>query len=95
MNAHTPTDADADPQAAFALQILRDRYTPGAFLGSIYTVHEWCNAAQYALDESDYSELEYMEARDEDAEAESRAESRRLGCDEADYRYDMAREVAE
>lgn len=92
MNAHTPITAGS--QAEYARQILRDRNNPSGFAGSIFTVDDWCNAAHYALDEGDYSELDYMADRDEEAEAESRAESRRLGCDEADYRYDMAREVA-
>lgn len=65
------TDADLTD---IALEVLRDRYRPGAFINSQFTVHDWVRAAEYALCpvSPDYDDLRYYLFEDE--RAEERAE---------------------
>ena len=85
-NAKAVND-DRDDLTNLARQILRDRYRVGAFSNSAFTVHDWCSAADFAL-EGDFDDLRYMLAEDDRYEAEQRTESRRNGCDMADFAYD-------
>lgn len=89
MSATETITDDRDGLTNLARQVLRDRYRVGAFSNSAFTVHEWVNAAEFAL-EGDYDDLRYMVAEDDRCEAEQRAESRRNGCDLADYYYDRS-----
>lgn len=58
---------DCDKLTNLARQILRDRYRVGAFYNSLFTVHDWVSAAEFAL-EGDYDDLRYMLAKDEEPE---------------------------
>lgn len=58
---------------------------------SKWTPEQWVDAAEVAIDCEWFDDLNYMQAEDERLERESREESRRLGCDYADYRYDEGR----
>ena len=55
----------------------------------IWDKSSWESAATYALEEDEWDEFKYMLDRCDEAERESREESRRLGDDYADYLHDM------
>lgn len=84
------TDAEL---TEYAHAVLADRYKPAAFWGSAFTIHQWVNAAEGALDGGDFTDLLYYIAEDERMDRECRDETRRNGCDYADYLYDN-REIA-
>ena len=77
-NAKAVNDALLTPAAEMsdaeltdvALQVLRDRYRPHAFTNSLFTVHDWVRAAEYALcpEAPDYDDLRYYIMEDERAE---------------------------
>ena len=75
-----------------AHQVLRSRYKPNAFSYSLFTVHDWVNAAESALELGDYSDLVWMSARDEEFDEVREEECDRLGCNYADYARDTRRD---
>lgn len=79
---------DTDELTALARQILRDRYKPGAFCNTAFTVHQWVNAAEYAL-KGDFYDLRHYVAEDERCEADQRAD---YMADYADYLNDCRRD---
>ena len=66
--------------------ILADRDNPHGW--EIWTRDSWLSAADYAIESGDLSELRFMYAEIDRREAEVREESRRSGCDLADYLYE-------
>jgi hypothetical protein len=56
----TPRDDTAE-LTDLARQILRDRYNPFAWYNTAFTVHDWVNAAEQAL-EGDFDDLRYYSA---------------------------------
>jgi|5_EtaG_2_1085323.scaffolds.fasta_scaffold66057_2 DNA-binding transcriptional regulator/RsmH inhibitor MraZ len=54
----------------------------------IWDKSSWESAATYALEENEWDEFKYMLDRCDEAERESREESRRLGDDYADWCHD-------
>ena len=67
------TTDDRDDLTNLARQILRDRYRVDAFYNSAFTVHDWINAAEYAL-EGDFDDLRYYVAEDDRCDADQRAD---------------------
>ena len=85
----TPTDAELKD---IARDVLRSRYRPGAFSNSLFTVHQWVRAAEYALCSvaPDFDDLRYFLIEDERADEGIDYGSDDWACHLADMRRDDA-----
>jgi hypothetical protein len=91
MSQPKPTLTDAE-LTAIAREVLRSRYLPGEFSNSLFTVHQWVRAAEYALCAiaPDFDDLRHFLIEDERADDGIDYGSDDWACHLADMRRDDA-----